>query len=86
MGFGAVLMDMQMPVMDGLAATKIIRTRRSKKELPIIAMAANAMAGDRKKYLEAGMNDHVAKPIEQSPLFKSLVRWIPNTGLIGRSA
>jgi signal transduction histidine kinase/DNA-binding response OmpR family regulator/HPt (histidine-containing phosphotransfer) domain-containing protein len=75
--YDLVLMDMQMPVMDGLAATRAIRQNSKFKDLPIIAMTANVMAGDREKCLEAGMNDHLPKPIEPDNLFKSLLRWIP---------
>ena len=75
--YEAVLMDMQMPEMDGYEATGAIRQRPEFKDLPIIAMTANVMAGDREKCLEAGMNDHVAKPIEPDKLFKVLVQWIP---------
>jgi len=75
--YDLVLMDMQMPVMDGLAATRAIRQNSRFKNLPIIAMTANVMAGDREKCLEAGMNDHLAKPIEPDKLFEVLLRWIP---------
>jgi polar amino acid transport system substrate-binding protein len=75
--YEAVLMDMQMPEMDGYEATRAIRQNPEFAELPIIAMTANVMAGDREKCLEAGMNDHVAKPIEPDRLFKTLVQWIP---------
>jgi CheY-like chemotaxis protein/HPt (histidine-containing phosphotransfer) domain-containing protein len=75
--YDAVLMDVQMPEMDGYEATGAIRQRPEFKDLPIIAMTANVMAGDREKCLEAGMNDHVAKPIEPDKLFKTLVQWIP---------
>jgi signal transduction histidine kinase/DNA-binding response OmpR family regulator/HPt (histidine-containing phosphotransfer) domain-containing protein len=75
--YDMVLMDMQMPVMDGLAATRAIRQNSQFKDLPIIAMTANAMAGDRQKCLEAGMNDHLAKPIDPDKLFDALLRWIP---------
>jgi PAS domain S-box-containing protein len=74
--YEAVLMDMQMPEMDGFEATGAIRQRPEFKDLPIIAMTANVMAGDREKCLEAGMNDHVAKPIEPDKLFKTLAQWI----------
>ncbi len=74
--YEAVLMDMQMPEMDGYEATRTIRQNPNFKDLPIIAMTANVMAGDREKCLEAGMNDHVAKPIEPDKLFETLVRWI----------
>ena len=75
--YDAVLMDMQMPVMDGVTATREIRKDARFAKLPILAMTANAMAGDRDKCLEAGMNDHVAKPIDPEVLFGALLRWIP---------
>lgn len=74
--FDAVLMDVQMPVMDGYAATREIRKEPQFKELPIIAMTANAMMGDREKSLQAGMTDHVSKPIVPRELFGALARWI----------
>jgi CheY-like chemotaxis protein len=74
--YDAVLMDLQMPVMDGFEATRAIRGIPAFKDLPIIAMTANAMAGDREKCLAAGMNDHVAKPIDPDLLFKALTTWI----------
>ena len=75
--YDIVLMDMQMPVMDGLAATRAIRQNSQFKDLPIIAMTANAMACDRENCLEAGMNDHLTKPIDPDKLFDALLRWIP---------
>ena len=74
--YDAVLMDMQMPVMDGIEATRIIRSNPRFEALPIIAMTANAMASDRILCLEAGMNDHIAKPIDPDQLFGVLLRWI----------
>jgi len=72
--FDGVLMDIQMPVMDGYAATGEIRKDARFEALPVIAMTANAMAGDRDKALAAGMNDHVAKPIDVAELFAVLCR------------
>jgi two-component system, sensor histidine kinase and response regulator len=74
--YDLVLMDMQMPVMDGLAATRAIRLKPEFRSLPIIAMTANVMDSDREKCTEAGMNDHLAKPIDPEALFAALLRWI----------
>jgi polar amino acid transport system substrate-binding protein len=74
--YDGVLMDVQMPVMDGYTATREIRGRPGLRDLPVIAMTANAMAGDREKALEAGMNDHIAKPINMREMFTSMARWI----------
>ncbi|MBV5325338.1 MAG: response regulator, partial [Rhodospirillaceae bacterium] len=73
--YDAVLMDMQMPVMDGLEATRRIRADQRFAELPIIAMTANAMASDRQLCLDAGMNDHVAKPFDPDELYAVIARW-----------
>jgi signal transduction histidine kinase/CheY-like chemotaxis protein len=75
-GYDVVLMDMQMPVMGGIEATRAIRSDPRFRTLPIIAMTANAMAADREKCMEAGMNDHVAKPIDPDELFSALLKWI----------
>ncbi len=74
--YDAVLMDCQMPVMDGFEATRQIRRDPRHAGLPVIAMTANAMAGDRERCLEAGMNDHVAKPIDVAALFGTLGKWL----------
>ena len=71
-----ILMDIQMPVMDGVTATKEIRKMGKFKDLPIIAMTAHAMSGDKEKSLEAGMDDHVTKPIDMKMLYASLEKWI----------
>ena len=74
--FGAVLMDVQMPVMDGYQAAREIRKNKAFDPLPIIAMTAHTLTGDREKCLKAGMNDHVSKPIAPDLLFTTLLRWI----------
>jgi two-component system sensor histidine kinase/response regulator len=73
--YDAVLMDVQMPLMDGLEASAAIRTVHGLGRLPIIAMTANAMPSDRDRCLEAGMNDHVPKPVELHQLLGTLKRW-----------
>jgi PAS domain S-box-containing protein len=78
--YDLVLMDIQMPVMDGLEATRQIRDRKSailNHNVPIIAITAHAMQGDREKYLEAGMNDYVSKPISAQALAQALKKWLP---------
>lgn len=74
--FDCILMDCQMPVMDGYEATKKIRSQEKFNDLPIIAMTANAMKGDREKVLAIGMNDHVAKPIEPKTMFGTIAKWV----------
>jgi signal transduction histidine kinase/FixJ family two-component response regulator len=77
--FDAVLMDCQMPVMDGYAATRALRQRPALRALPVIAMTANAMVGDREAAIAAGMNDHIAKPIVVDEMFGTLARWVQPT-------
>ncbi|WP_185976626.1 response regulator [Catenovulum sediminis] len=74
--YDLVLMDIQMPEMDGLTATKEIRSIDKFKSLPIIAMTAHAMAGDAQKSLDAGMNDHLTKPIDPEELYRIVIKWI----------
>nr|NJM01345.1 response regulator [Desulfobacula sp.] len=76
--FDVVLMDVQMPEMDGLEATVRIRRDLGEKNLPIIAMTAHAMRGDREKCIAAGMNDYISKPIDRLKLYKVLSKHIPN--------
>jgi signal transduction histidine kinase/CheY-like chemotaxis protein/HPt (histidine-containing phosphotransfer) domain-containing protein len=74
--YNLVFMDIQMPNMDGYTATREIRKNSKFKDLPIIAMTANAMAGDREKCLAVGMNDHISKPIDKKKLYAALTKWI----------
>lgn len=97
--YDLVLMDIQMPVLDGLAATRAIRADPRLRDLPIIAMTAHALPADRERSLIAGMNDHLNKPIDPHALLQTLARWIapgttradggpvpPNTGAVGLDA
>ena len=72
--------------MDGLTATRRIRAIDGLRALPIVAMTAHAMAGDREKSLAAGMNDHITKPIDPEQLFRALLTWIDQSRLAGRTA
>lgn len=74
--FDAVLMDLQMPEMDGLTATQMLRSDAQHANMPIIAMTANAMTGDRERCIAAGMNDHIPKPIDPAELRHTLARWL----------
>jgi two-component system sensor histidine kinase/response regulator len=75
--YAGILMDMQMPEMDGLEATRVLRADPVFREVPIIAMTANAMKADLDACLAAGMNDHIIKPIERKALVATLGRWFP---------
>jgi signal transduction histidine kinase/DNA-binding response OmpR family regulator/HPt (histidine-containing phosphotransfer) domain-containing protein len=83
--YDLVLMDIQMPVLDGLSAAREIRALPGCAELPIVAMTANALSGDHERSLAAGMNDHVIKPIDADLLFRALLRWIDPARLLGRA-
>ena len=77
--YDLVLMDMQMPVMDGLTAVRLLRERPELTTLPVVAMTANAMAGDRRACLDAGMNDHLSKPIDPDELYAMVALWAGRT-------
>ena len=82
-------MQIALPVMDGYEATRLIRNTDSKvlnHRIPIIAMTANAMQGDREKCLEAGMNDYVSKPISPQALSETLDKWLPKAGEAGKDS
>ena len=80
--FDLVFMDLQMPIMDGYEATRLIRATPKLQDIPIIAMTAHAMANEAEKCLAAGMNHHLPKPVDPELLYASLVRWIkPREGL-----
>ena len=75
--YDLVLMDWQMPVMDGIEATRRIRAIERFATLPILAMTANAMQGDREICLQAGMNDHISKPFNMDQMLATIARWLP---------
>jgi CheY-like chemotaxis protein/HPt (histidine-containing phosphotransfer) domain-containing protein len=83
--FDAVLMDLQMPVMDGISATRLLRSEARFATLPVIAMTANAMSSDRDECLAAGMNDHIGKPFDLNRLVQALIqhtRWVPRAVVV----
>jgi signal transduction histidine kinase/CheY-like chemotaxis protein/HPt (histidine-containing phosphotransfer) domain-containing protein len=85
--YDLVLMDVQMPVMDGMEATQQIRDPKSavlNHRIPIIAMTAHAMQGDREKYLNTGMNDYVSKPVSPQSLAEVLEKWLPQDTAAGK--
>ncbi|TRZ98545.1 MAG: PAS domain S-box protein, partial [Rhodocyclaceae bacterium] len=78
-GFDLVLMDIQMPIMDGLTATRALRSRPGFDSLPIIAMTAHTMAHERETNSAAGMNDHIGKPFDNAVFYRTLAQWIPKS-------
>jgi len=84
--FDGILMDCQMPIMDGYEATRRIREQAQYKELPILALTANAMLDDHNRAMEAGMNDQINKPIRPSEMFATMSKWIKPSGLVPSAA
>jgi len=74
--YDCVLMDVQMPVMDGYQATRLLRQIPAGRDIPVIAMTANVMHGDHQHCLAAGMNDFIGKPILPATLYEALLKWI----------
>ncbi|HLP58479.1 MAG TPA: response regulator, partial [Candidatus Deferrimicrobium sp.] len=74
--FHLVLMDVQMPEMDGLEATKEIRKCKKMEKIPIIALTAHAIKGDKERFLEVGMTDYISKPIDYKEFYKTIEKYI----------
>jgi len=83
--FDGVLMDMQMPVMDGVTATRLIRKNPHFSKLPIIALTANVMVSEQKEFLEAGITDYIGKPIDPDRLVATLAKWVRPIRTSGRT-
>jgi CheY-like chemotaxis protein len=78
--YALILMDMQMPVMNGVEATQAIRADSLNQTTPILAMTANAFDDDRQRCIAAGMNEHIAKPVDPDMLYETLLRWLEERG------
>jgi two-component system, sensor histidine kinase and response regulator len=84
--FDCVLMDCQMPVMDGYTATRKIRQQSQWQHLPIIAMTASALASDREHALGSGMNDHITKPLDIDQMYQVIGKWVAAAKALQRDA
>jgi signal transduction histidine kinase/DNA-binding NarL/FixJ family response regulator len=84
--YDLILMDIQMPIMDGYEATEIILQNKSYENIPIIAMTAHALKGDRKKSLTAGMSAHISKPVDPELFYQTLMQWLPAIGTVPHQA
>jgi two-component system sensor histidine kinase/response regulator len=84
--YDLILMDMQMPEMDGLEATRLIRTVPELDSTPIVAMTASAFGADRDACLAAGMNDHIGKPVNPATLYEKMLRWLDESRKAPRPA
>jgi two-component system sensor histidine kinase/response regulator len=82
--YGVVFMDIQMPEMDGVEATQLIRKNTQFNELPIVAMTAHALLSERQRCLAAGMNDHIAKPVDPHFLYQMIIQYCPNNSFAAR--
>ena len=80
--FDLVLLDCQMPVMDGYETARAIRAQTRWRDLPVIAMTANAMTGDRDKALAAGMDDHIAKPLDVAAMYATIAGWLEDAATL----
>jgi len=76
--YDIILMDVQMPVMDGIEATRLIKQKQKGKDIPIIAVTAEVMKGDKEKFLQAGMDDYISKPIKREVVFEMVKKWTMN--------
>ena len=84
--YAAILMDMQMPELNGLDATRKIREIDGYRDVPILAMTANAFAEDRARCLDAGMNDFIVKPVDPDQVFATLLKWLEQRAPSGTTA